>query len=117
MEARPSFLTPNARTAFNCLQLAFIKAPIFWHFNPEYYIWIEIDALDYAIGRVLSQLTSGICANEVVNKANLGQWYLVAFFSRKMILIKIQYKTHNGKLLAIIEIFKTWHYYLKSYKH
>ena len=27
-EARPKFLTPNAKTTFNCLQLAFIKAPI-----------------------------------------------------------------------------------------
>lgn len=34
-----------------------------------------------------------------------------------MILDKTQYKTHDGKLLAIIEIFKTWKYYLKDYKH
>ena len=34
-----------------------------------------------------------------------------------MILVKTQYKTHNGKLLAIIEALKTWHYYLEDYKH
>ena len=28
-EAEPKFLTFNARTAFNCLRLVFIKAPIF----------------------------------------------------------------------------------------
>ena len=28
MEAGPSLLTPNARTVFNRLQLAFIEAPI-----------------------------------------------------------------------------------------
>ena len=28
MEDKPKFLTPNARTAFNCLWLAFTKAPI-----------------------------------------------------------------------------------------
>ena len=34
-----------------------------------------------------------------------------------MILIETQYKTHNGKLLAIVEVFKTWRYYLESCKH
>ena len=34
-----------------------------------------------------------------------------------MIPIKTQYKTHDGKILAIVEVFKTWHHYLKDYKH
>ncbi len=35
-----------------------------------------------------------------------------------MILADIWYKTHNQKLLAIIEIlFKTWRYYLEGYKY
>ncbi len=34
-----------------------------------------------------------------------------------MILIKIQYKTHDGELLTIIEAFKTWRYYLKGCKY
>ena len=50
----PSFLTPKARCVFNCLQLIFTKAPILWHFDLKYYIWIEIDALGYEINRVLS---------------------------------------------------------------
>ena len=50
----PSFLTPKARSAFNCLRLAFIKAPILQHFDPECHIWIETNALDYAINDVLS---------------------------------------------------------------
>ena len=29
----PSFLTPDTRTAFNCLQLVFTKVPIFQHFD------------------------------------------------------------------------------------
>ena len=53
-EDRPKFLTPNARTAFNCLRLAFTEAPILWHFDPECYIWIETDALGYAIGGMLN---------------------------------------------------------------
>lgn len=34
-----------------------------------------------------------------------------------MISTETRYKTHNHELLAIIEVFKTWKYYLKSSKH
>ena len=37
-EAGPNFLTPSARKTFNCLWLAFIKALILWHFDPEYHV-------------------------------------------------------------------------------
>ena len=117
MEDGPKFLTPNARTAFNCLQLAFTEALILRHFDSECHIWIETDALSYAIGEMLSQLTSGTNPNRVVTKVDLGQWHPVAFFLRKMILAETRYETHNGKLLAIIKAFKIWHHYLKGCKH
>ena len=66
-----------------------------------------MDALGYAISGIFSQLTLD----------NLGQWHLVAFFSRKMIPAETWYKTHDGELLAIVEAFKTWKYYLESCKH
>ncbi len=34
-----------------------------------------------------------------------------------MISIETQYETHDGKLLAIVEVFKTWKHYLESCKH
>ena len=34
-----------------------------------------------------------------------------------MIPAEAWYETHNGKLLAIVEAFKTWRYYLESCKH
>ena len=34
-----------------------------------------------------------------------------------MIPAKIRYETHDGKLLAIIEAFKTWRHYLKGSQH
>ncbi len=52
------FLTTDARRAFTKLRQAFVKAPILNHFNPECHIQIETDAFGYAIGRILSQLTS-----------------------------------------------------------
>ena len=116
-KAGPSFLTPKTRAAFNRLRLTFTKAPILQHFDPEYYIWIEIDASDYAISAVLSPLASGTSLYEVVTKIDLGQWHPVAFFFRKMIPVETRYETHDGELLAIIEAFKTWHHYLKGCKH
>ena len=96
------FLTPGAKLAFTELRQAFLKAPIVHHFDPERHIRIETDISGYAIGRVLSQLTSE------------SQWYLVAFISRKIIPVETRYKTHNGELLAIVKAFKTWRYYLEG---
>ena len=52
------FLTPGAKLAFTKLRQAFLKAPILYHFDLERHIRIETDASGYAIGGVLSQLTS-----------------------------------------------------------
>ena len=116
-ESGPSFLTSEARSAFNRLWLAFTKAPILRHFDPECHIWIETDALGYAIGGVLSQLASGTSPDGVVTKTDLGQWHPVAFFLRKMIPAETQYETHNSEFLAIVEAFKTWRHYLEGCKH
>ena len=100
------FLTPSAREAFNQLRQAFIKAPILRHLNPECHIRIETNASGYAIRGVLSQLTSDYLTSDH------GQWYLVAYFLRRMILAETRYKTHNGELLVIVKAFKTWKHYL-----
>ena len=70
-----SFLNSKARTTFNFLWLAFTKAPILQHFDSECHIWIKINVLGYAIGRLLNQLTFGISPNGVVIKDDLGQWH------------------------------------------
>ena len=116
-EAGPSFLTPKARSAFSRLQLALTKSPILRHFDPECHIRIKTDASRNAIGGILSLLASGTSPDEVVTKTDLGQWYLVAFFSKKMIPTETWYETHNGELLAIVKAFKTWRHYLKGCKH
>ncbi len=66
-----------------------------------------MDASGYAIGGILSQLTSN----------DLGRWHPVVFFSRMMIPAKTRYETHNRELLAIVEAFKTWRHYLEGCKH
>ena len=116
-EAGPSFLTPKAKIAFNRLRLAFTKALILWHFDPKCHIWIETDVLGYAIGGMLSQLASWTSPDKIITKANLGQWHLVAFFSKKIILVETEYETHNGEFLAIVKAFKMWRHYLEGCKH
>ena len=72
IENELSFLTPKARIAFNCLWLAFTNALTLWHYYLECYIWIEINALGYAIGGILNKLISGTSLNGVVTKADLS---------------------------------------------
>ena len=116
-EARTGFLTLEARLAFTQLRQAFVEALILHHFNPESHIQIETDVLGYAIGSVLSQLSSRTRPDGVVTKDDLGQWHPIAFFSRKIIPVETRYKTHDGELLAIVEAFKTWRHYLEGCKH
>ena len=65
------FLISRAKLVFIKLRQAFFKASILHHFDPKRHIQIKTDALGYAIGGVLNQLTLD----------NLGQWHSVAFFS------------------------------------
>ena len=85
----PTFLTPDARNAFNQLRKMFTKAPILQHFDPECHIRIETNASGYAIGEVLSQLTSDQVTldskSNLTKKFDFGQWHPVAYFFRKMI--------------------------------
>ncbi len=52
------FLTVDTRKAFTKLKQAFIEALILNHFNLERHIRIETDFSGYAIGGILSYLTS-----------------------------------------------------------
>ena len=116
----PTFLIPDARKVFNQLRQAFTEALILRHLNPECYIRIETDASSYAIGGVLSQLTSDqvtLDFESISTKSDFGQWHPVAYFSRKMIPAETRYETHDGELLAIVEAFKTWRHYLEGCKH
>ncbi len=82
----------------NVFQYAFILT----HFDSKFLIKLKTNAFDYEIVDIISQLQS----NE--------QWRLVIFFSRKMIFAEMNYKTHDQKLLIIVECFKHWRHYLKK---
>ena len=89
------------------MRQALVEALILNHFDPERHIQIEMDASGYAIGGILCQLTSD----------DSGRWHPIAFFSKKMIPVETWYETHDGKLLAIIEAFRTWKHYLEGCKY
>ena len=101
------FLTPGARLAFIEWRQVFVKALILHYFDPKRHIRVKTDASGYAIRKVLSQLTID----------NLGLWYPVAFFLRKIIPAEIKYETYDGELLVIVEAFKTWRHYLERSQH
>lgn len=100
------FFILKAKKVFTKLRQAFIKALTLTHFKLDCHIQIKINALNYVIGRVLSQLIS-----------ETGNWHLVTYFLRKIIPVKTWYSMHNQELLAIVESFKTWRYYLEGYKY
>lgn len=81
------FLTFEARQAFNLLRQAFIKASIFQPFVPKYYMRIKPNISSYAISGILSQLIFDLLiSNPIFSKPDFGQWYLLAYFFRKIIL-------------------------------
>lgn len=108
--------TLRAKKTFINLWKVFIKALILMHFDIEYHICIKTNALSYTIDGVISWMTlDQTFSNHVTHKnleanfskSEIGQWYPIAFFSKKMIVVKTWYKTYNQKPWAIIKVFKT----------
>ena len=73
MNNKSSFITPEARAAFNRLWLAFTNVPILQYFDLGCQVWIETEALGYVISGVLSQLISGTRPYRVITNTDLNQ--------------------------------------------
>jgi len=65
---------------------------------------VEVNALDYAIGEVLS------------TKGEDGKWRLVAFISKSLNAIEQNYEIHDEEMLAVIQCLEAWRYYLEGAK-
>jgi hypothetical protein len=65
------------------------------YFDPEKETWVEIDASNFVIAGVLSQMHNGVLQP-------------VAFFSKKMSPAECNYMIYDKELLAIICLFKLW---------
>ena len=66
---------------------------------------MEIDASDFALGTVLSQLGDG------------EKLHPVAFHSRKFSAAEINYEIHDKELLVIVDSFQEWRHLLEGATH
>jgi len=73
---------------------------------------MEVDALDYAIGEVLSME----CAmGEVLSmECEDGKWRPVAFLSKSLNKTERNYEIHNKETLAIIRGLENWRHSLEG---
>jgi len=63
---------------------------------------METNASNYALTTILS----------IVNEDN--KVYPITFHSHTVIVVELNYNTHNKELLAIFEAFKIWWHYLED---
>jgi hypothetical protein len=95
--------TKKARIAFAQLKNVFIKTSILLHFNSKRKIRLKIDAFDFAISEILSQLIE-----------ETSQWHFVAFFFRKMFVAKQNYEIEEIEMLVVIESCRVFRHYVEN---
>jgi len=66
---------------------------------------VESDLLNFALEAILSQLGDD------------KKLHPVAFYSRKISAVEINYKIHVKELLTIVDSFKEWRHFLKGASH
>jgi hypothetical protein len=108
----PFALTAAARDAFKELKQAFIEPPVLRHFNPDKEILIITNASKVAVTGIILQLAD-VPAGET-QPVYLRDYHPVAYFLKKLNQAQRNYDTHDQELLAIVEAFRVWHYYLKE---
>jgi len=63
---------------------------------------VETDILDFVLGACLLQ--------KYINRV----WHLVIYYSRKLILLELNYDIYNKELLSIVAVFKEWRVFLQG---
>ena len=85
---------------FKKIKKKFTKEPILKIYQLILFIKVEIDILDFVLRACFLQKHNGV-------------QYLVAYYSRKMILPELNYDIYNKELLGIIAVFKEWRAFLQ----
>lgn len=96
------FLNSEVKKFFEKLKNVFCKKHVLQHFHLSKAIRWETDASENATEDVWSKQDSD------------KNWHLVAFFLRKILPAKKNYKTHDAKLWVIIICFKLGQHSLKE---
>ena len=94
--------TEKQERAFRELKKRFTEEPVLVAPDLDKKIQMEVDASDYATGRVLSI--------ECKDKS----WRLVAFFSKSLNEMERNYEIHDKEMLAIIRGLEAWRHLLEE---
>ena len=94
--------TVKQEKVFRELKEKFTKEPVLAAPDLDKKIRMEVDALDYVIGGVLSM------------EGKDGLWRPVAFLSKSLNETKRNYEIHNKEILAIIRGLENWRYLLEG---
>ena len=79
---------------FKEIKNKFIKELILKIYKLELLIRVKIDLLDFILGVY------------IVQKYKNKIWYLVVYYSKKLILLELNYDIYNKELLTIITVLK-----------
>ncbi len=91
---KPFSWNRTAQATFDTFKMAFTSALVLIHLDLAKPFIVEMDASDFALGTILSQF--GID----------GLLHPVAFYSRKLTSVEINYQVYDKELLAIITAFE-----------
>ena len=94
--------TVKQEKVFRELKEKFTKEPVLAAPDLDKKMRMEVDALDYVIGGVLSM------------EGKDGLWRPVAFLSKSLNETKRNYEIHNKEILAIIRGLENWRYLLEG---
>jgi hypothetical protein len=89
------------QTAFNELKCAVTSQPVLMFADDAHPFHIKADSSDFATGVVLSQQSA-------VDK----KWHPVAFLSKSLNVVELNYKIHDKEMLAIICALEEWRHFL-----
>ena len=84
---------------FKELKELFTAEPILKIYTPSLLTVVETDVLDFILGVYLIQ-------------KYLNRWHLVAYYSRKMTPLELNYNIYNKELLGIVVALKEWRAFL-----
>jgi hypothetical protein len=85
---------------FKEIKKKFTKKPILKIYQLRLLIRVKTDALDFILGVY------------IVQRHNNRIWHPVAYYSRKMTLLELNYNIYNKELLTIITVLKEWRVFL-----
>lgn len=105
LKGKPKTLqwTPEAEQAFQVLKIAFTKAPLLQHPDPEKKFIVEVDASTTGVGAILSQYSE-----------HAAKPMPCAFFSRKLSPAERNSDIGNQELLAVKLALEEWRHWLEG---